>query len=245
MNQVFPSALGSAASGAASGAAFGPYGAAVGGAIGLISGIASGSQANKLEKEYQKAEKALQPVSPDQIAYLNGIRQQERNFRAGTDPTSAYAMQNLRNAQAQTQANIGRAGGPGVVNNMLRAQAVTNQGIANVGANAATQANQMLQFQGGLIDNIQNRMYQRQRELRNQAMERSVSARQNIQNTFQGALAMLPSITGQMGQMGGMKGGAAQWRPNTSAVESFDWTQPRYQSPQMPQASPLSYQPLG
>jgi hypothetical protein len=50
---------------------------------------------------------------------------------------------------------------------------------------------------------------------------------------------------GQGGGQGMPKAGKAQWRPNTSAVENFDWMQPRFQSPQMPQATPLSYTPLG
>jgi hypothetical protein len=132
-------------------------------------------------------------------------------------------------------ANISRAGGPGVVGNLLRAQAGTNQAIAGIGANAAQGANQMLALQGGLIDRMADKVYQRQVERRNQAMERSVSARQNIQNTFQGALAMVPGITGgiNFGKMGGgqMGGGRTQIIPNTSAVKNFDWTQARSQSP--------------
>ncbi|HNR54211.1 MAG TPA: hypothetical protein PKJ19_03525 [Flavobacteriales bacterium] len=200
MNQIFPSAFGGAVTGAQAGAPLGPIGMGVGAGVGLLSGIFSGQQANRLERDYKKAEGALQPNSPDQINYLNAIRQQERAFRTGTDPSSGFAMQNLRNAQSQTQANLTRAGGPGVVNNLLRSQAITNQGFANVGANAADRANQLMQFRGGLIDNIQARQYARQRELRNQAMERSASAAQNIQNTFQGALAMIPEMTAKFGQ---------------------------------------------
>lgn len=255
MSQVLPSAFGSAVSGVAAGAPLGPVGMAVGGGVGLLSGIFTGMQANKLDREYKKAESALEPNSPDQIAYLNSIRQQERNFRTGTDPSSGFAMQNLRNAQSQTQANLMRAGGPGVVNNLLRSQAVTNQGFANVGANAAAQANQLLQFQGGLIDNIQNRKYQRQREIRNQAMERAASARQNIQNTFQGALAMVPNMTGQMGapKMGGVTGrvfdplsatspGVGTFYPG--AYDAGDMQPPTFMQPR-PLGTPLSYQPLG
>ena len=43
-------------------------------------------------------------------------------------------------------------------------------------------------------------------------MERSVSARQNIQNMFSGALAMVPGMTAQFGQ-GGPKMGGAQGTP--------------------------------
>jgi len=258
MNQIFPSAFGGAVTGAQAGAPLGPIGMGVGAGVGLLSGIFSGQQANRLERDYKKAEGALQPNSPDQINYLNAIRQQERAFRTGTDPSSGFAMQNLRNAQSQTQANLTRAGGPGVVNNLLRSQAITNQGFANVGANAADRANQLMQFRGGLIDNIQARQYARQRELRNQAMERSASAAQNIQNTFQGALAMIPEMTAKFGApKAPAKGGApgrtfdplAATSPGVGtfypgAYNAGDMQQPTFVQPR-PLGTPLSYQPLG
>ena len=188
--------FGNAITGASAGAPLGPWGMAAGALIGGIAGIGQGKRAQKLEKDYQNAEKAINPVDPNQLAYLNKVRQQERNFRGGSDPSSAFAAMNARNVGGQTMANISRAGGPGVVGNLLRAQAGTNQAIAGIGANAGAQANQMLALQGGLIDRMADKVYQRQVERRNQAMERSVSARQNIQNTFQGALAMVPGIAG-------------------------------------------------
>lgn len=196
--------FGNAITGASAGAPLGPPGMIAGALIGGIAGIGQGKRAQKLEKDYQNAEKAINPVDPNQVAYLNKVRQQERNFRGGSDPSSAFAAMNARNVGGQTMANISRAGGPGVVGNLLRAQAGTNQAIAGIGANAGAQANQMLALQGGLIDRMADKVYQRQVERRNQAMERSVSARQNIQNTFQGALAMVPGIAGGISKMGGM-----------------------------------------
>jgi hypothetical protein len=220
---------------------------AAGALIGGIAGIGQGKRAKQLEKDYQNAENAINPVDPNQVAYLNKVRQQERNFRGGSDPSSAFAAMNARNVGGQTMANISRAGGPGVVGNLLRAQAGTNQAIAGIGANAGAQANQMLALQGGLIDRMADKVYQRQVERRNQAMERSVSARQNIQNTFQGALAMVPGIAGgiNFGKMGGgQMGGRTQWTPNTSAVQNFDFTQARYQAPQMTPFQPPPQLPL-
>jgi hypothetical protein len=177
---------------------------AAGALVGGIAGIGQGKRAQKLEKDYLAAEKNVNPIDPNEVAYLNKVRQQERAFRAGSDPSSAFAAMNARNVGAQTMSNISRAGGPGVVGNLLRAQAGTNQAIAGIGANAAAGANQMLNMQGGLVSRMADKVYQRQVELRNQALERSVSARQNLQNTFQGALAMVPGIAGGISKMGGM-----------------------------------------
>ena len=197
-------AFGGAVTGAASGAALGPPGMIVGGLIGGIAGYAQGNRAKQLEKDYQNAEKKADPFSIRMEAFLNRQRQQERLFRTGSDSSSAFAAGNARNVGAQTMANISRAGGPGVVGNLLRAQAGTNQAIASIGASAAQGANQMMAAQQGLTQRMEDLAYQRRVELRNQALERSVSARQNIQNTFQGALAMVPGIAGGISKMGGM-----------------------------------------
>lgn len=231
--EIGSAVFGNAVSGAAAGAPLGAFGMAGGAIIGGITGLAQGKRAQQLEKEYQAAESAIQPINPMQMAYLNRVRQQERNFRAGSDPSSAFAAMNARNVGGQTMANINRAGGAGVVGNLLRAQSGTNQAIAGIGANAAAGANQMLAMQGGLIDRMADKVYQRQVERRNQAMERSVSARQNIQNTFQGALAMVPGMTG------GLKFGQ---QPN----RAFDqMNAPVPMQTRMPQATPLPYTPIG
>lgn len=201
--------FGGAVSGAAAGAPLGPWGMAAGGLIGGISGAIQGSNAKKLNSLYEQAEANVKTTDPMQMAFLQRLRQQERNYRAGTDASSAFAASQARNVAAQTQANLYRAGGVGAVNNLLRSQAVGNQAMAQIGANASQGANQMLGLQGGIIDQITARNLQRQRELRNQAMERSVSARQNLQNMFSGALAMVPGIAGQMGGGMGMAGKSA------------------------------------
>lgn len=202
-SQVPQAAFGGAVSGASAGAPFGPWGIGIGAGVGALSGMFQGQRANKLQKQYEQAEKNVLTETPEQLAYLNRVRQQERAFRTATDPSSAFAAMQARGVGAQTQANVLRAQGPGGVGNILRAQAGTNQAMGQIGANAADRANQMLNFQGQLIDNIAQRRIERTRELRNQAMERSVAAQQNIANMFSGALAMLPSMAGGMGGMGG------------------------------------------
>lgn len=202
-SQVPQAALGGAVTGFQAGAPLGPWGMGIGAGIGALSGIFQGQRANKLQKQYEQAEKNVITETPEQLAYLNRVRQQERAFRAATDPSSAFAAMQARGVGAQTQSNLLRAQGPGAVGNILRAQAGTNQAMGQIGANAADRANQMLNFQGQLIDNIAQRRIDRTRELRNQAMERSVAAQQNIANMFSGALAMLPTMTGNLGGMGG------------------------------------------
>lgn len=205
---ILSSGFGSAVTGFSAGSAFGPIGGAIGGGIGLLSGLASGAKANKLDKAYNAAEANIQEVDPNQAAFLQRLKQQERNFRSGTDASSAYAMQNVRNAGIQNQRNFLMAGGPGVVSNLLRSQQLTNQGVAGIGAYAASGADRTLQMQGGLIDNIAGRVNQRRQEIRNQAMERAVSQRQNNQNTFQGALAMIPGIAAGFSGAGKMNPGS-------------------------------------
>ena len=201
-------AFGGAVTGAASGAALGPPGMIVGGLIGGIAGYAQGERAKQLEKDYQNAEKKADPFSIRMEAFLNRQRQQERLFRTGSDSSSAFAAGNARNVGAMAMKNIRTAGGPGVVGNLLRAQAGTNQAIAGIGASAAQGANQMMAAQQGLTQRMEDLAYQRRVELRNQALERSVSARQNIQNTFQGALAMVPDLAGGISNpFGGSKMG--------------------------------------
>lgn len=202
--EVVSSVAGSTLSGAGTGATIGSVipgigtavGAGVGAVIGAVSGFAKGKQAKGLEKAYKNAEKNVNPIDPAMQAYLARVRQQERQFRAGTDTSSAFAAQQARNVGAQTQANLARAGGPGMVGNLLRSQQALGTTIAGIGANAQQGANQALGIQGGILGNISERVYQRQRELRNQAMSRAAGARQDINNMLAGGIAMIPQIAG-------------------------------------------------
>ena len=157
--------FGGAITGASAAAPLGPWGMAAGGLIGGISGLAQGKEAKRLNSAYEQAEKNVQTTDPAQMAFLQRLRQQERNYRAGSDASSAFAAQQARNVGAQTQANLSRAGGPGLVNNMLRAQAGTNNAMAQIKTNASSQANQILGLQGGIIDQIAGSNLQRQREV--------------------------------------------------------------------------------
>lgn len=144
-----------------------------------IRGISQGNKAKDLESVYNQREKEIEPVSPMLTSYLNRISQQERAMRAGTDSASAFARQGLSNALEQTQNNLVRASGPGAVNNLLRSQQGFNQGIAGVAAGASDRADGMLQYQGALTQNINQLMYNRQRERRNIAKSRWAHMKQS------------------------------------------------------------------
>ena len=204
--------FGGAVSGASSGAALGPYGMVAGAIIGGISGFMQGKNAQNLQKKYEAAEANVKTTDPMQMAYLQRLRNQERAYRAGADPSSAFAAMQARNVTAQTQANLLRAGGAGAVGNLLRAQAVGGQTMAEIGARASEGANTMMQLQGNIIDQITERNMQRQRELRDQALARAVGAQQDIRNQFQGSLAMLPGIAKGipgLGKIAGIGGAGA------------------------------------
>lgn len=171
-------------------------------AANAIRGIGQAKKAKGLEAEFQRLDKALTPVSPEQYAQLARTRQLERSMRLGTDPTSAMARQGLAGSLAQTQANLVRAGGgAGTVNALLRSQTGYGQGIGQVAAQAAQSANRMLAYQGGLIDNIQNAVYNLQMKRRNYAQALAAQQRQAATDSataaigaFANAATMIPGM---------------------------------------------------
>lgn len=180
--------------GVGTGAMFGPPGAIIGGAIGLVSGIAKGKQQQKLNRDYERANAAVRPVDPDQVAFLNRLRQQERFYRSGMDAASGFARQDQMNALAQTQANIARMGGG--INQLLQAQQAANMGQAAIGAHASRMADPMLMAQGNLTDLIAQRKYDYYLRNRDIAMARMEQGRQDINNMFAGGMSILPAIAG-------------------------------------------------
>lgn len=171
----------------------GPVGAGIGAGIGLIGGLMQGGEQRNKAQAYNRAEQMVQPIDPQQVAFLDRLRRQEQYYRAGTDPSSAFAMQNQRNALAQTQANINRAGGG--INQLLRAQQNANMGMAQVGAGAARLADPMLMAQGNLTNMIAQRKYDYYQRQRDVAMGRMEQGRQDLLNVFMGGLGALPQIT--------------------------------------------------
>lgn len=192
-NGAWTGAAGGAMSGAGAGSVFGPVGTGIGAGIGLISGLMSGMENDKARKKAQNAAN-IPFEDPAQVAYLNRVRRQERQQRAATDPSSAFAAMNARDALAQTQSNLLRAGGASATQGALRAQNLTNNAFMGIGAAAGQRADNLLQYQGGLIDNMAQRKLDLQKDIRNQLQREYVAGRQNLNNTFSQGLGMLPGI---------------------------------------------------
>lgn len=179
--------------------AFLPF--ALAGASTLANAIRGGiqaGQARKLESKFESLDKALQPVSPEQYAYLNRVRQMQRSMAMGTDPTSAMAQRGLSQGLAQTQGNIARVGGgPSTVSGLLRAQQGYSQGMSQIAGNAFQASQGLMQQEQGLIDNIQNAVYGLQMKRRNLAQLEAVQKRQASTDSVMAAVAGL----GQMATM--------------------------------------------
>jgi hypothetical protein len=159
--------------------------------------IHAAGQNKNLKQDYLKAEGAVNPMDPMQMSFLNRQRAMEQRFRAGTDPSSAWAMQNVNQQDAQRQSNLLGAGGPGAVGNILRSGQIAGQGAAQVGGQAAAMGNQLVGMQMGMTNLIANRIYDRQREVRNQALARWQQNRQDVQNAISGLTATLPDMASQ------------------------------------------------
>lgn len=134
-------------------------------------GYARQRKARKYEAEFNRLDKALQPVSPEQYAYLNRVRQMGDAMRMGTDPTTAMARRGLSQSLAQTQTNISRAGGgAGAISGLLRSQQGYNQGMGDITSRSAAQSLGMLQAEGQIMDQQQMARYTLARDRRNRAM---------------------------------------------------------------------------
>lgn len=207
-NDMFNSVIGGGLQGAGAGAQFGPIGIGVGAGLGILGGFLQGQQQRKNMAAYNKAEAAINPVDPAQTALLGRLRQQEKAYRAGSDPSSAWAMQNQQNALAQTQNNINRMGG-GSVSQLLRSQQNANLGAAQIGAQAAARADQLIPLQANITNVLAERQYQRQQQIRATALARAEQGRQDIFNTLASGIALIPQISGAGGgaaKVSGAKG---------------------------------------
>lgn len=158
-----------------------------------VQALAQNKQNKQLKQDYLKAEANVQPVDPSQVALLDKFRRQEKLYRAGTDASSAFGMQNVNNATAQTQKNLVR-GGFNSPADILRAQQAGNQGIAGVAAQAAGNADRTAAAGATLTNMIAGNVLQRQRELRDQAMARYEQGRQNMNNMVSGMIGTLPDM---------------------------------------------------
>jgi len=167
----------------------GPAGAAVGAFAG---GLAQNSAANRKMGEWNQLDRAIPLNDPAQQSYLGRLERQERQYRAGADPSTALANRMAQQAGAQTQSNLVRSGGPGIVQNLLSSQNVTQRNLAQAGALAAQGADRMLGMQGDLTNMMAQRRYDRQRYRRDLALMQGQQMRQDANNQMMSAIALLP-----------------------------------------------------
>lgn len=172
----------------------GPAGAAVGAFAG---GLAQNSAANRKMGEWNQLDRAIPLNDPAQQSYLGRLERQERQYRAGADPSTALANRMAQQAGAQTQSNLVRSGGPGIVQNLLSSQNVTQRNLAQAGALAAQGADRMLGMQGDLTNMMAQRRYDRQRYRRDLALMQGQQMRQDANNQMMSAVSMLPGIAGE------------------------------------------------
>ena len=153
-----------------------------------------GSQARAKSKEWESRDNAIPMDDPEQRGILNRLAGQERYYRAGTDANTVFANRLATNAGAQTQANLVRAGGPGIIQNLLSSQAVTSRQLGANAAQAAGMANQMLGAQESLVNLMAQRRYDRRKYRRDQALLESQQYRQDANNYTQAAITGLGQI---------------------------------------------------
>ena len=170
----------------------GPVGAAVGA---LAGGLVQNASADNQMRDWDRLDKQIPTYDPQQVAFMSRLKQQEKQFRGGTDPSTALSNRLAQQAGSQTQANLTRAGGPGLVQNLLSSQNVTQRNNAQIGANAATQANGLLGMQGDLTNLMSQRAYDRQRYRRDIALANAQQTRQDANNQMMSAIGALPQVT--------------------------------------------------
>jgi hypothetical protein len=174
----------------------------VGGGSAILNAVRGGIQSGQSKKmmgQMWKEDAKIPLYDPMQQSMLGRLQRQERQMRMGTDPSTALAMRNVGQVAAQTQANLARAGGPGLVQNLLSSQRRAGADYGNVAANAFTAANQLINPQLALVGDMARRAYDRQRYRRNvlfaQAQQKKADASASMEAAM-GSLAMIGSFGG-------------------------------------------------
>jgi hypothetical protein len=169
-------------------------GGPVGGAIGtLASGIIQGVEADKYRKQYESAMKDIPLKDPMEVAQLDAAQRRRAALEAGMDPMTGMQRRSIENAGAQTMSNIVRSGGNNV-SSILRGQQAINSGIANVGAQASTRADQLFAMEGMLTKDIADRAYRRQMSDAQIKWQEFASRKEDANRTTMASIGLLPKI---------------------------------------------------
>jgi len=204
-------------------------------------GIQAGIQGGKAKKQNALSDRLDSQIplnDPVQQTFLNRLNQQERYYRAGSDPNTALANRLTQQAGAQTQSNLVRAGGPGTVQNLLSSQNVTNRGLAGNAAQAAGMADNLLGMQGQLTTLMANRRYDRQRYARDKALMQGQQYQQNSNNLVSSLYSTLGIMAGNLGGEGGGTTGSTKSATGNQInkippmnVGQASFSQPMYENP--------------
>ena len=189
-----------------------PIAQMVQGSVGLTQvgvGHAMSWQAKKLYDKYARIADSIGD-DPEQRGLVNTLARQERLYRAGADTNTAYANRLAMNAGAQTQANLARYGGPGLVQNMMGSQAITQRQLGANAAQAASQADNMLGMRGQLVNIMAQRRYDLQKYRRDREMALWAAKKQLSNNMISAGMSQfnqsMSSWSGSQGNndFGGM-----------------------------------------
>ncbi len=212
---------GGALSGAATGFTVGgPLGAAIGAVAGGLYGLGQGKRARASRMAADAADKAVDPNSARINSLIGKLDQLEGSYRAGTDPSSAFAKQGVSNALAQTQVNMVRAG-LGNVNNLLRSNQQAATGYQQISAGAAQNADRIMDMSSQLKWNLDQRIYDRQLQRRAAAMATAATREQEVNNLFAQGLGTAPQLAGSF-----TKKTPTTKTGTTTAAFSYPGTQP-------------------
>jgi hypothetical protein len=209
---------GGIASGAASGAVLGTtilpgWGTAIGAVAGGIVGGIKGGQEKKKREEYEAKEKSIPLQDPNQIAYLDKIRRNQKALAAGTDPMTSYRMQEARNRGQQTALNLMRSSGGStqtLTSNILRANEGTNRAIAGAGADAFNRSLGLLEAEGTLVGSMADRAYRRQLSQARMLFAQYQNMKQDRVDQGNAALGSIGTIAGGFSKTGGGQNAAGK-----------------------------------
>jgi hypothetical protein len=148
------------------------------------------SKAKKLEKKYEQMEADLQPVSPEQIEYLNRVKSLENAMRMGTDMTSSMSRRGVSQALATTQRNLMQMGAIGQ-SGMLRAQSGATLGYADIGARSQAEANKLFLAQHPIIEGMSRARYDLERSKSQRVMAQGAMMRQGANESLSAAIGGL------------------------------------------------------
>lgn len=168
--------------------------------VNMIRGWSQQGRARKFENEYNRLDKALQPVSPQMMDYVNRVRSMEQGMsrnalamRRGTDPASVAARRSLSQGLSYASENIARLGGS--VGDLQKAYSGYARGVGDIYGQSSSnalgmqqQASQLALAQYPMIQSMDMQRYSLARDRRNRAMAQQAQWQTAAYDSFGAAL---------------------------------------------------------